>query len=177
MLAPKNSFHISTLSPHCHYFLCWLEKGSGISWPSEYAVLKLLVGWRPFHFYVLSYEVLAYSFAYFIGLSSRHLCLFFFFSLSFFLPSFLSFFFCFLGPYLWHMEIPRLWLKSELQLPACATATATRDPSHICDLHHSSQQHCSLTHRARSGTKPTTSWFLVGFISTAPRRGLQASFS
>ena len=26
------------------------------------------------------------------------------------------------------------------QLPAYATATATRDPSHVCDLHHSSRQ-------------------------------------
>ena len=37
----------------------------------------------------------------------------------------------------WHMEIPRLGVKSELQLPA--TATATWDPSHICNRHHSSQ--------------------------------------
>ena len=32
-------------------------------------------------------------------------------------------------------------LISELQLPAYATATATPDPSHVCDLHHSSRQH------------------------------------
>ena len=31
--------------------------------------------------------------------------------------------------------------ESELQLPACATATATRDLSHICSLHPSSRQH------------------------------------
>ena len=37
------------------------------------------------------------------------------------------------------MEVPRLGVKSEMQLPA--TATATRDLSHICDLYHSSQQH------------------------------------
>ena len=30
--------------------------------------------------------------------------------------------------------------QSELQLPVCATATATRDPSHVCDLHRSSWQ-------------------------------------
>ena len=30
---------------------------------------------------------------------------------------------------------------SELQLPAYATATAMWNPSHICDLHHSSWQH------------------------------------
>ena len=38
------------------------------------------------------------------------------------------------------MEVPRLGVKSELQLPAYATATATRDQSPVCDLHHSSQQ-------------------------------------
>ena len=39
------------------------------------------------------------------------------------------------------MEVPRLEVKLELQLPAYATATATQDSSHICDLHHSSRQH------------------------------------
>ena len=38
------------------------------------------------------------------------------------------------------MEIPRLGVQSELQLPAYTTATATPDPSHVCDLHHCSQQ-------------------------------------
>ena len=38
-------------------------------------------------------------------------------------------FFCFLGLYLQHMEIPRLEVKSELQLPAYPTATATLDLS------------------------------------------------
>ena len=50
--------------------------------------------------------------------------------------------FCFLGPHPQYMEIPRLEIQWELQLPAyaTATATATQDPSHICDLHHSSWQ-------------------------------------
>ena len=48
--------------------------------------------------------------------------------------------FIFLGPHLWHMEVPRLEVQLELQLPAYATATATRDPSLICDLHDSSWQ-------------------------------------
>ena len=39
-----------------------------------------------------------------------------------------------------HMEVPRLGVKSELELPAYTTATATWNPSHVCDLHHSSQQ-------------------------------------
>ena len=39
------------------------------------------------------------------------------------------------------MEIPRLGVKLELQLPAYVTATATWDPSHVCNLHQSSQQY------------------------------------
>jgi len=47
---------------------------------------------------------------------------------------FILFYFGFLGPYLQHMEVPRLGVKLELQLPAYTTATATPDPSCICDL-------------------------------------------
>ena len=39
------------------------------------------------------------------------------------------------------MEVTRLGVKLELQLPAYTTATATQDPSHTCDLHHNSEQH------------------------------------
>ena len=47
--------------------------------------------------------------------------------------------FCFvLGLLLQHMEVPRLGVESELQLPA--STTATPDPSHVCSLHHSSRQ-------------------------------------
>ena len=49
-------------------------------------------------------------------------------------------FLVFLGPHSRHMEVPRLGVKSELQLLAYATATATPDPSLVCDLHHSSRQ-------------------------------------
>ena len=38
------------------------------------------------------------------------------------------------------MEVPRLGVESGLQLPAYTTATARQDPSHVCDLHHSSSQ-------------------------------------
>ena len=49
--------------------------------------------------------------------------------------------FChFLGPLLQHMKVPRLGVESELSLPAYARATATRDPSRICDLHPNSRQ-------------------------------------
>ena len=50
------------------------------------------------------------------------------------------FFFCFLGLHPRHMQVPRLGVQSELQLLAYTTATATLDPSCICDLHHSSWQ-------------------------------------
>ena len=38
------------------------------------------------------------------------------------------------------MKIPRLGVEFELQLPAYTIATATWDPSCVCDLHHSSRQ-------------------------------------
>ena len=43
--------------------------------------------------------------------------------------------------HLQHMEVPRLGVKLELQLPAYTTATAMLDLSLVCDLYHSSQQH------------------------------------
>ena len=46
------------------------------------------------------------------------------------------FFFSFLGPHPWQMEVPRLGMESELQLPA----TATQNLSPVYDLHRSSQQ-------------------------------------
>ena len=52
--------------------------------------------------------------------------------------------FCFLGPHPWHMEVPRLGVQLELQLPAYTPITATQDVSHIFDLHHSSRQHWIL---------------------------------
>ena len=48
-----------------------------------------------------------------------------------------------------HMEVPRLEVESELQLPAYTTATATGDLSCTCDLHHSSWQHWNTLIEAR----------------------------
>ena len=64
------------------------------------------------------------------------------------------FFFCFLGLNLWHMEVPRLGVELELQLLAYTTVTSTQDPSLVCSLHHSSQQHQILNplSKARGGT-------------------------
>ena len=52
-----------------------------------------------------------------------------------------SLFFCILGLHLQHTDVPRL---GELQLPTYATITATRDPSCVCNLHHSSLKHWIL---------------------------------
>ena len=53
------------------------------------------------------------------------------------------------------MEVSRLGVELELQLPAYTTAIAMPDPSRVCDLHHSSQQ-CWILNplsRARDGTR------------------------
>ena len=58
--------------------------------------------------------------------------LIFFFYCSCWYFCYFSFFF---GPYQWHMEVSREGVELERQSPACITATATPDLSHICDLH------------------------------------------
>ena len=52
--------------------------------------------------------------------------------------------FCFLGLHPRYLEVPSLGVKSELQLPAYTTVTATWDPSRAFDLRHSSWQHWML---------------------------------
>ena len=83
----------------------------------------------------------------------------------------LYFIFCFLGAHQGHMQVPRLEVQLELQVPACTTATAraTRDPSRVCHLQRSSLQ-CGIPDRARPGIKPISSWILVGFLSAVPQR-------
>ena len=73
--------------------------------------------------------------------------------------------FFFLGLCLWHMEVPKLEVELELQLLAYTTATATRDPSHVHDLHHSSGQLQILHPLRRPGIKPMSSWILVTFVT------------
>ena len=78
----------------------------------------------------------------------------------------IGFVFVFLGPHMQHMEVPRLGIELELQLLAYTTATAMQDgncvphhsspdPSHICDLHHSSwqSQKLNLLSKARDQTR------------------------
>ena len=53
-----------------------------------------------------------------------------------------------------HMEVSRLGVQSELQPPAYTTATARRDLSRICDLHHSLGQ-CQIPNPLREARDRT----------------------
>ena len=59
-----------------------------------------------------------------------------------------------LGLPLQHMEVPRLVVKWELQLPAYATTTAMQDLSHVYNQHHSSQQFSILNPLREPGIEP-----------------------
>ena len=61
--------------------------------------------------------------------------------------------FCFLGPHLRHVEVPRRGAELELQLPASATATAAPDPNPL----------------SKAWERSATARFLVGFVAAAPR--------
>jgi len=66
------------------------------------------------------------------------------------------------------MEVPRLGVELELQLPAYPTATATQDLTYTTACSHTG----SLTHSARPGIELSSSWILVRFITTEPRQEL-----
>ena len=80
-----------------------------------------------------------------------------------------GFFLCLLGPYPWHMEIPRLgvelsyscWPTPQPQQCRIGTVSATYTIAH--------GNIESLTHCLRPGIEPATSWLLVRFISAAPQ--------
>ena len=67
------------------------------------------------------------------------------------------------------MEVPRLGVKSELQLPACITTTGTPDPSHICDLYHSSGQRQILNLLSEARVQTRNLMVPVGFITVEPQ--------
>ena len=86
---------------------------------------------------------------------------------------FFSFFFC-LFRIAQHMEVPRLGTESELQLPIYTTATATQDPSCVCDLHCCSEQHRILNSlskaRDRTHILMDTSWVCFSYATTGSPR-------
>jgi len=79
---------------------------------------------------------------------------------------------CFLWPYPQHMEVPRLGVQSEPipQPQQCRiwAVSATYTTAH--------GNASSLTHWTRPGIEPTTSWFLIRFVSAAPQQELLKFF-
>ena len=73
------------------------------------------------------------------------------------------------------MEVPRLGVELELQLPVYATAATTQDPSLICDLYHRRRQHGILKPLSGPGMEPVSSRILVRLI-TALRTGTLEAF-
>ena len=90
---------------------------------------------------------------------------------------YIFFFSLFLGPHRQPMEVPRLGVKQELQLPAHTTVTATQDPSRTCELHHSSWQCRILNPLSEAGIEPPSSWILVGFPSAEPQWELPQGYN
>ena len=80
----------------------------------------------------------------------------------------LQFFVCLfvwlLSMHLWHMEVPRLAVKSELPLPA----RVRRDPSYTCNLHHSSRQRRIPDPPGKARNWTTSSWILVDLVPLPP---------
>ena len=72
------------------------------------------------------------------------------------------------------MEVPGL--RVEWELPAYTTATATPVLSHICNLHHSLQQHRSLTQWARPGIRPASSGIVCQVLNPLSHNGNSLSY-
>ena len=78
-------------------------------------------------------------------------------------------FFAFLeGPYLWHMEVPRLGVTWELQLLVYTTATATGIWTVSVTYTTAQSSTGFITHWTGPGIESASSWILVGFITTEP---------
>ena len=77
--------------------------------------------------------------------------------------------FCFSGPQPWHMEVPRLGVTSDLQLPATSHSHSNAQIWATCATYtiaHGNSR--SLTHWTGPGIEPATSWCLVRFVSVLP---------
>ena len=84
-------------------------------------------------------------------------------------------FFFFLGPHLRRMEVPRLRVKLEPQLPAYATAMP--DLSHICNLHCSSWQ-CQILNQVSEARGQTHILMdIVGFLTCWTTMGTHRTHS
>ena len=61
------------------------------------------------------------------------------------------------------MEVPRLGVKLEIQLPAYNTAAAMRAMSGVCELHHNSRQ-CGILNPLREPRDWTCNLMVPGWI-------------
>ena len=70
-----------------------------------------------------------------------------------------AFFVCFglLGPHLWRMKVPKLGVESE-PMPQPQQCQIRAESVTYTTAHGNAR---SLTHRARPGIEPATSWFLM----------------
>ena len=100
----------------------------------------------------------------------------FLFSSSFFF--FFFFFFAISWPLPRHLEVPRPGVELELQFLAYTTATAMPDPSHVCDLHHSSWQGWILNplSKARYETRIPIDTTWVRNLPSHDRNSLRCSY-
>ena len=79
--------------------------------------------------------------------------------------------FCFLGLHLWHMEVPRLGLNQSCScwpVPQPQQRRIRATPVTYTAVHRDAR---SLTHWARLGIEPTSSWILVRTINHRSTRG------
>ena len=78
----------------------------------------------------------------------------------------------FLGPHPWHMEVPRLgsnWSHSPCRPTPQPQQHRIWAMSATCTIAHSNTR--SLTHWARPGIEPVSSWILVRFVTLWATRG------
>ena len=85
------------------------------------------------------------------------------------------FFFVFLGPHPLHMEVPRLGVELELQLPPFAIAIATQNLSLICNLHHSSWQHRIINPLSEAKDRTCILMDTSQVVTTEPQQGTPLS--
>ena len=97
--------------------------------------------WDFHYMYVMLFVIVpqCLDILFFFSSSPCYLCIFVFED-SIAIAFIYSFIYVFLGLNLWHMEVLRIGVKLELELPAYTIATAMQDQSCVCDLHHSSRQ-------------------------------------
>jgi len=92
------------------------------------------------------------------------------------LSLFLQFIFCFLGLHLVAYASSQARGRIRAVAAGLHHSQATGEPSHACDLHHSSWNAGSPAHRARPGIEPPSSWILVGFVSAVPQWNVTSLF-